>query len=215
MNTRSSTATATRTQAGVNLSLGTVGRLESFHVSTLFGRSCHWDRSIVLAEAHSRLPRPGYELDCTVLQAPQGTPLIVVAARHHDVAYYVISNLAERGSWNAFKRVLRTRRLELGLTTDGVKPFWTSLHFEDKAAEQLQARLRETGKSWWRGAGDTWRDQLGLLLLNLPQQLAALQPHAPACVAHAAVLASGDCAKHSASRQRCLDAARAAETGAD
>ena len=214
MNHPASSATAPNTQAGVNFSLGTIGRLESFYVRTLFGSSCHWDKSIVLAEGHRGLPRPAHELDCAVLQAPHGTPLVVLAARHHDVAYYVIINLAERGSWNALNRVLKTRRLELGLTSEGVKPLWTSLHFEDEAAQHLHARLRETDKSW-RGADETWRDQLGLLLLNLPQQLAALQPEAARCVAHAAVLVSGDYAKHSASRQRCLDAARAAETGAD
>lgn len=92
---------------GVNLNPGTIGRLESQHVRSVFGRSTHTDITIALAEAHEGLPRPAHELDCHVLQAPAGTPSAVFGARHHEVGYYVIANLAERGCFAALKRTLR------------------------------------------------------------------------------------------------------------
>src|SRR5206468_3355881 len=95
---------------GVNLNLGTIGRLESHHVRRLLGDVVSGDRTVALAEAHEGLPRPAHELDCNVLDAPAGTPLLVLGARHHDVAYYVIANLSENGCWNALKRVSKTRR---------------------------------------------------------------------------------------------------------
>jgi hypothetical protein len=189
----------------VNLNLGTIGRLDSHHVWRLFGDVASSDRTVALAEAHEGLPRPAHELDCKVLEAPTGTPLLVLGARHHDVAYYVLANLSEAGCWSALKRVLKTRRIELGLTTSGIKPMWTSLHFEDQAAESLEAYLTAQS-SCWTAKDDSWRDRVGLVLLRLPELMAAAHPQAPRCILHAAVLVSGDHGKHSRNRQRCLEA---------
>lgn len=201
----SSTSQSTGSSTGglgeaINLNLGTIGRLESHYVRHVFGRSAHWDYSIALAEAHTGLPRPAHELDCRVLAAPAGTPLVVLGARHHDVGYYVIANLAERGCRGALKRVLKTRRLELGLTTSGVNPCWSSLHFEDEPAGQLHALLYAN----LQPHDDSWRDCLGALLLQLPALMKAAAPQAPACTKHAAVLVSGDYGLHAARRNHLL-----------
>src|SRR5687767_9311863 len=81
----------------VNFNLGAIGRVEFYQVGRIGGPSpSHSDEFVAVAAAHAGLPRPPLDLDCHIIPTPECPNLLVLGATHHQVAYYVIANLAER-----------------------------------------------------------------------------------------------------------------------
>lgn len=185
---------------GVNLNLGTIGRVDWYHLSRLnapYGLS-HQDEYAVVVASNPGLPTPARDLDCQFFKSAVCAPLLVFAAVHHEVAYYVLANTAERSTFTALKAAAQRRRLEVVFTADGHKPSWSAMRLEDAEAKRLERELLAR-KDDWRTANDVWRDRLALLVLDLPSLIAKIQPEAAACRQHAAVLANGN--RHSHHRQ--------------
>lgn len=182
---------------GVNLSLGTIGRIEAFKLSSVSPWAyAGTDSFAVLSSAHAGLPRPGSGLDGRFFVAPECPSLLVLAATHHDHAYYVIVNLADRPTLAAMRGAVKRGPLKFGLLQDGAAPWWSGFYFEDETVlQQLQAAI-EARKNAWRTADDAWRDRLGLLVLELPARFAAVDARAAQCSQHSAILASGNRAQH-------------------
>lgn len=181
----------------VNLNLGSIGPVQSRLVHRLGGASpAADDEIIVLTRAHSGLPRPAARgLECTLLLSPECPTVAVLAATHHDVAYYVIVGLADTSAHSALRTALKRRRLEMVFTAQGDSPWWTSLCIGDDMALRL-VKLLEGAKEVANNADESWRDSLGQLVMNLPSLHARQEPAAARCRQHAAVLASSSRATH-------------------
>lgn len=188
--------------ACVNLNLGTIGKVQSHVVHRLGGASAPFeDETIVLTRAHFGVPRPAARgLDCTLLLPPECQKVVVFAATHHDVAYYVIVSLAEKFAYSALRAALKRRRLEIVLTAQGEAPWWTALCIGDHVALGLERLLDATKE----GADESWRDSLGQLVMNLPSLLTAHDPTAAPCRQHAAVLAGSSRTNHLEHVERAL-----------
>lgn len=191
--------------ACVNLNLGTIGKVQSHLVPRLGGTSAALeDENIVLTRAHSGVPRPAARgLECTLLLPPECRKVVVFAATHHDVAYYVIVSLAEKAAHTALRAALKRRRLEVVFTAQGEAPWWTALCIGDAVALDL-ARLLDAAKEGSPNADESWRDSLGLLVMNLPSLFAAQDRAAALCREHSAVLASSSRTTHLGQVERAL-----------
>lgn len=191
----------------INLNLGAIGRIDSYRVE---GAGCpslsHRDEFVAIAAAHTGLPRPPRDLDGHAISIPDCPNLLVLAAIAHQVAYYVIANVAERSAFAALTGALKRQRLELVLTSDNSRPRWSALRFEDGAEEQLGLQLRAR-KDAWRDTTDLWRDKLGWLVTELPARFAQHDAAAMTCTHHAAVLASGNRATFLNAVERCASGA--------
>jgi hypothetical protein len=191
--------------ACVNLNLGTIGKVQSRLVARLGSTSvAREDETIVLTCAHSGVPRPAARgLDCTLLLPPECRKVVVFAATHHDVAYYVIVSLAERSAHSALRAALKRRRLEIVFTVQGEAPWWTALCIGNETALVLK-RVLDATKGDSHHADESWRDALGELVMNLPSLFAGRDPAAARCSQHAAVLASSTRKTHLAQVERAL-----------
>jgi hypothetical protein len=190
----------------VNLNLGAIGRIEFYKVRSIGGPiPSASDEFAAIAAAHAGLPRPPVDLDCHIIPAPECPNLLVLGATHHQVAYYVIANLAERSAFAAMTGACKKGRLELLLMSDGSRPWRSVMRFEDGTTERLALELHER-KNAWRQSTDLWRDKLGLLIADLPRRFAEHYAAASACTQHAAVLASGNRSTFLSALDRCIAA---------
>lgn len=157
------------------------------------------DAYVALAETHEGLPRPGRDLDCRVLRAPDAARLLLLAAIHHTAAYYLICILAERSTWTALNWVQKLGRLQLGFTTNGTSPTWSALDLDEGSRGQLAGMLRAQKQSRHL-SGESWRDRLGRQLLELPGLFTEVEPRRRAalsmlpycCLVHAPFTAAAD-----------------------
>jgi hypothetical protein len=190
----------------VNLNLGAIGRVEFYQVGRIGAPSPSLsDEFVAIATAHAGLPRPPADLDCRIVPTPECPNLLVLAATHHQVAYYVIANLAERSTFAAMAGACKTRRLGLLLMSDGSRPWRSAMRIEGTAAERLALEL-QARKNAWRQSTDLWRDKLGLLVADLPSRFARHYGTASACTQHSAVLASGSRSTFLSALDRCIAA---------
>lgn len=180
----------------IHFNLGTIGRIESYQV----GRYGPWvlptkDFHGALVETNPGLPRPPRDIDAKLLRVPHGMPLVLLAATHHNVAYYVLCELNEKPAQVALRWASDLGRLEIGFIHDAEPAIWSAMHFDQQVRERLQAELADHKER--RSARDeSWRDKLGLLLLTLPSLLLEADASAGRCSHHVAVLLSGNRAMH-------------------
>jgi hypothetical protein len=192
----------------VNLNLGAIGRVEFYKVGSIDGPSPSVsDEFAAITAAHAGFPRPPVDLDGHIIPTPECPNLLVVGAIHHQVAYYVIANLAERSAFAAMAGACKKRRLKILLTSDGSQPWRSVMRFEDSTAERLAQELHGR-KNAWRQSTDLWRDKLGLLVADLPRRFAQHYAAASACTQHSAVLASGNRSTFLSALDRCIAATR-------
>jgi hypothetical protein len=192
----------------VNLNLGAIGRVAFYKVHSIGGPiPPASDEFAAIAAAHAGLPRPPIDLDCHIIPAPECPNLLVLGATHHQVAYYIIANLAEQSAFTAMAGACKKRRLELLLMSDGSRPWRSVMRLEDSTAERLALELHER-KNAWRQPTDLWRDKLGLLVTDLPRRFAQHYAPASACTQHSAVLASGNRSTFLSALDRCIAAGR-------
>jgi hypothetical protein len=186
----------------VNLSLGAIG-VDFYQVgSNSPSRSGEF---VAIAAAHAGLPRPPVDLDSHIIPTPECPNLLVLGATHHQVAYYVMVNLAERSAFAAMAGACKKRRLELLLMSDGSRPWRSVMRFEDSAAKRLAVEL-QARRNAWRQSTDVWRDKLGVLVSDLPSRFAQHYADASRCTQHAAVLAGGNRNTFLSALERCIAA---------
>jgi hypothetical protein len=183
---------------------GSIGRVKFSQFAHLGPFALPGEAFAALVTANHGLPRPGRDLDCRVLTVTETMPLLVLAATYHGVVYYALCNLAEQAAVPALKWVQKLGRLELTFTVADAKPSWSAMHLDEQQQQQQRLGLQLRGRKHERGADDSWRDKLGLLLLSLPQMLAEVDPTAASCTHHCAVLLSGNRATHDNGVERCL-----------
>ncbi|TFZ08955.1 hypothetical protein [Ramlibacter humi] len=189
----------------IHFNLGTIGRIESHQVGRL-GPSVLPTQAFygALVDRNPGLPRPGRDLEAKLLRVPGGLPLVLLGALHHGcMAYYGIFDPQERTVRSSLAFACSKGRLELGFAVPG-KTFWTAMFLDAPVQERLTALLAKHGSQHGRSSSrdQSWRDQLGLLLLGLPSLLAEAEPEAVGCAHHSVILFSGDRAAHRARLER-------------
>lgn len=177
-------------QTPVHFNLGTIGCIQSLPDEgggpwVLPSRDFHAG----MVEVTPSLPRPGRDLEAKLLRVPLEAPLVLLAARHHTVAYYFICDVSEPAAFAALKAANKVGRLEIGFIAETGLPDWSALHLQAKDRASISEALaaRDAGAP---RQGRLWRQKLGMLLLSLPALLDELGP-TERCFHHTAVLLSG------------------------
>lgn len=183
--------TLSASKSPVHFNLGTIGRFEAHHAGESGPPAARCKPFYgALVEANPGLPRPGRNLEAMRLRVPEDMPLLVLAATNHGVAYYVICDLQEQSARAALRAACALGRLEIGFTCDSEPLSWAAMYLSPQIRYSLLESVAACEAHGIR-RDESWRDQLGLLLLCLPSLLTEADRDTVQCSHHAAMLLSG------------------------
>jgi len=175
----------------ISTSFGTIGPLQG-QLRLILGCASHPDaeKGAALAFVHPGLPRPGRDLECQHFVLNCDAPLLVLATKHHDSCFYVLVNLADSASRQAFSKAYSFSGLELVM-----------IDRLSLASSYLLAVGDESRKALRKAVADheavlrddhLWLLRLGEVTAHLPEEFAKTNPDAGSSVNHHVLVLLGD-----------------------
>jgi hypothetical protein len=187
--TSSSPAQNAEPHPRIHVNFGTMGPLQR-QVRQLLGCGASAEEpEAALAFSHAGLPRPGRDLNCRHFVLQCDAPMLVLAASHHDACFYLLVNMGDKPSRDAFSRVYHHGKCEVVLA-DRVSASACSFMLEDDERSQLRAELN--AHEGFMRDDHLWMLQLGELISRLPTEFANRAPGSAACVQHHVLVLQGN-----------------------
>lgn len=190
----------------ISTSFGSIGPLQG-QLRLLLGCSSHPidDKGAALAFAHEGLPRPGRDLDCHHFVLDCGAPLLVLAVKHHGSCFYVLVNLADAASRQAFLKAYGLAGPEL-VMIDRVS---LASSYMMAVTDDLRKPLRELVAAHEGMMRDNhlWLLRLGEVTSGLPHEFAKVCPDVTSSLDHHVLVLLGDHQAHFAGVREALRSA--------
>lgn len=175
----------------ISTSFGTIGPLQG-QLRLILGCSSHpeTERGAALAFAHRGFPQPGKDLECQHFVLDCGAPLLVLATKHHDSCFYVLVNLADAASRQAFSRAYSLSGLELVMIDQLSLASSYMLAVSDDSRKALREVVADH-ESFLRD-DHLWLLRLGEVTSRLPEEFTKAHPDAASSTNHHVLVLLGD-----------------------
>lgn len=191
----STTATKVPCPPSISTSFGSIGPLQG-QLRLFLGCSSHADndQGAAVAFAHDGLPKPGRDLECQHFVLDCDAPLLVLATKHHDSCFYVVVNLADTASRQAFSKAYGFSGLELVMVDSVSRASSYMLAVSHESSKSLREVL--AGHEAFLRDDRLWLLRLGEVISGLPREFARHHADAASSLRHHVLVLFGDRDSH-------------------